>query len=48
MELKITKKKYPESRTSTGVWIETLGMALVLFAQIYRTKYGARIEMYLT
>ena len=30
-----------------SVWIETLGMALVLFAQIYRTKYGARIEIFL-
>lgn len=28
-----------------SVWIETLEMVLVLFAQIYRTKYGARIEM---
>ena len=37
------EKKYPESRTSTGVWVETLETALVLFAQIYRTKYGARI-----
>ena len=30
-----------------SVWIETLGMVLVLFAQIYRTKYGARIEIFL-
>ena len=32
-------------RTLMSVWIETLETALVLFTQIYRTKYGARIEI---